>query len=571
MGVTGLNQNRKVKYKEEKFKREKLKREAAREVKARELAKMFGTEYVPETSLTEEELKKKREDAKEKLKAERRVSRAKKAALTEEKEAAKMKRREEKVARRAQKKENKRRTAEAIAALKSKNLAAGVEETTKKELGTGEQGSDGFAGGADEVKLGINVDGRVRRIPGVGRVEKYPSKKEKLRTKIEARAFEAGITFEEMEARMTKEKEEKMAPEKQRVAMLRTHRGGLTARQWHRYCFLAESESQEEAEKFFVQAKKKNDDRAAAAANGSSNGQPSSEDSDDDVEMGGVSNRTSAVPALSTVANGVGASELRPISDKRLKKYTKKAAKKGITVEAYIAKKEAKRLKKDNFRGEAEATAGATAPKPVAFQLSGGIPGGKSKADSLLAAAKAAVLNNNVTPAVLTPCFVVDTDGDPHLNSTTIPTADVPFIIDPSGDPDILTRPRTPLIWHPDMLGDRKIKELSKEERRARLEYMRQKRAARHADEGKTPLSKKERHKLRIEKKSKHQNRLVFNIMTEKGKSKEEVTQDELEDARRAAKKIMREEKRFKRDKVIHRKKLGGGLRGQFGGAISVG
>jgi hypothetical protein len=379
-----------------------------------------------------------------------------------------------------------------------------------------------------------------------------------------------------MEARMKKEQEEKMAPEKQRVAILRTHRGGLTAKQWHRYCFLAETESQEEAEKFFVQAKKKNDDHAAAAANGQLNGQASSGESDGDVLMADAPNGVSTVQPTNGVllpasTNGAHKSESKPIADKKMKKYAEKAAKKGLSLETYLAKKATKKAKDGIRNDEVDVATSAPTPTPGPFQFSGGLPGGKSKADLLLAAAKTAVFTNGTTPVPSTAGFVVDTEGDPHLNSTATPTADVPYIIDPSGDPDILTRPQPTLIWHPDMLGDRKVKELSKEERRARLEYMRQKRAARHGAEGKTPLSKKERHKLRIEKKAKHQNRLVFDIMTEKGKSKEEVTQEELEDARRAAKRVMREEKRLKRNKVIHRKKLGGGLRGQFGGAISVG
>jgi hypothetical protein len=579
MGVEGLNQNRKVKYKEEKFRREKLKREAARDVKARERAKMFGIEYIPEKMLTEEEIKKKKEDAKEKLKAERKVSRAKKAVLEEEKATAKAQRLSEKLARREQKKESKRKTAEAIAARKAIEAVEAADDAAKKLLALKDVAVDKFAVGADEIKLGINVDGRVRRIPGVGKVEKYPSKKEKLRTKIESRAFEAGITYEEMEARMRTEQEEKMAPEMQRVAQLRTQRGGLTARQWHRYCSLAETESQEEAEKYFLQTKKKNDGKAAAEAKSHTNGHTSSGDSESGVQRR-TAIGTSAIPitngtTLSTAINGNKEPKVKPISEKKMKKYAAKAAEKGITVEAYIAKKKAKKSKDDNSSDEVHATAGAPTPAPASkstpFQLSGGLPGGKSRADLLLAAAKSEILTNGNTPGIGTDGFVVDTSGDPTLNLTADPTPQVPFIIDPSGDPDILTRSKPVLVWHPDMQGERKVKDLSKEERRARLHYMRERRAAKHAAEGKTPLSKKERNKARMEKKQKHRNKLVANIMMEKGKPKDEVTQEELEEARRAAKKVMREEKRVKRDKVIHRKKLGGGLRGQFGGSISVG
>jgi hypothetical protein len=100
---------------------------------------------------------------------------------------------------------------------------------------------------------------------------------------------------------------------------------------------------------------------------------------------------------------------------------------------------------------------------------------------------------------------------------------------------------------------------------------MREKRRERALAAGKNPMSRKERQKLRVQKKMKYRDRLVAEIMTAKGKPRELVNKGELQDARSQAKRQMREEKRIKRNKVIHRKKLGEGLRGIYGGQLSQG
>jgi hypothetical protein len=541
---------------------------------------MFGEEYIPESTLTKEELKKKRKEEKAQLKAQRKITRAAKAETNEETEAVKTLRRAEKVKHREQKKENRKKTAEAIAALKAeKEAAAEASDKLAKE-----GGPDMFAGGADEIKLGINIDGRQRTIPGVGAVARYPTAAEKRQKKLESRAYEAGISVEEYKVKLDKEKEEQEAPEKQRVAELQAARGGLNSKQWFRYCWLAQTESQEDAEKYFLATRQKNVEKAAAAK---------SSGSDKENSIGGVDvpptlrfPKPDAMKGPEEFADhSAPKSETKPISEQKRQKYAAKAEKKGIFVEEYIAKKEVKEKKKKKENAPAATltpaiqvngnsattpkTNGVSAPPVKAIKAPPG-----SLAHKLISAAKittSVTIDSTSTTETATSGFIVDTAGDPHLNNRAGPTADLGFVVDTSGDPEILTRPKPTLIWHPDMLGDRKVKELSKEERRARLEWMRERRAARHAAEGKVSLSKKERHKKRVEKKQKQRNYLVAQIMTEKGKPKDEVSKEELEDARRKAKRAMREIKREKRNKVIHRKKLGGGLRGQFGGAISMG
>jgi hypothetical protein len=135
-----------------------------------------------------------------------------------------------------------------------------------------------------------------------------------------------------------------------------------------------------------------------------------------------------------------------------------------------------------------------------------------------------------------------------------------------STDPDQANLEPPKLIWHPDMLGDRRVKDLSKEERKARREWMRERRALKHAAAGKKAMSMKERQKKRAEKKMKQRGRLVAKVL--QGKSRKEATKDDLRAARKKAKWMQRELKKEKRNKVIHRNKAGGGNLGMLGGEI---
>ena len=130
-------------------------------------------------------------------------------------------------------------------------------------------------------------------------------------------------------------------------------------------------------------------------------------------------------------------------------------------------------------------------------------------------------------------------------------------------DPDEGSLESPKLLWHPDMLGDRRVKDLSKEERKARREWMRERRALKHAAAGKKVMSTKERQKRRADKKMKQRGRLVAKIL--QGKSRKDATKDDLRAARKKAKWMQRELKKKKRNKVIHRDKAGGGLEGSMG------
>jgi hypothetical protein len=504
--------------------------------------------------MTAEEKKERRIAEKEARRVERRQVRAAKAEQEAEEEKLKEQQRQEAIAAKAAKKEQRKQTQAALKAMEEgesshleENSAAQIDLPASEEKPRADQ----FAAGADEIKLGVNVDGKARTVPGVGLVDRYPTKAEKREKKLKAEAFENGMTVDEWKAKLEKEREELDRPKLEELEKLRQSRGGLKGAQWRKYCILAEREGQEVAEKFFVEAVKANRElelKAEAEASGSASAEHSQTNGHATAE---------STP-----------SQVKPLSEKKRAKYAKKATKKGMTVEEYAAYREAKKTQgsEPDALSEEERTAepNVTTTNGVSTQ------GSTSKFYAALAEVKA--LKSQTTSGTIIKeatfdqtelGFVVDAVGDPESGPA--------FVIDGTGDPDVLTRPKAPLLWHPDMLGDREVKQLSKEERKARLEWMREKRRERNIAMGKNPMSRKERHKRRVEKKMKQRDRYVWEIMQDKGKPKELVTKEELNDARRKAKRKLREEKREKRNKVIHRKKLGEGLRGVYGGQISQG
>lgn len=153
-----------------------------------------------------------------------------------------------------------------------------------------------------------------------------------------------------------------------------------------------------------------------------------------------------------------------------------------------------------------------------------------------------------------------------HFNNSNSSSTGKAVTTNTSTGPDQRSIEPPKLIWHPDMLEDRRVKDLSKEERKARREWMREKRALKHAAAGKKVMSMKERQKRRAEKKMKQRGRFVAKILQRK--SKKDATKDDLKAARKKAKWMQRELKKEKRNKVIHRDKAGGGLKGTIGGEI---
>jgi len=199
-------------------------------------------------------------------------------------------------------------------------------------------------------------------------------------------------------------------------------------------------------------------------------------------------------------------------------KYFKKAEKLGITVEEYVRRKEAPNVKSDEeelrIKSDAEVESAYIEKKQKAAEVKYIVePEPKSEEGQ--------------------PAFTIDTEGDVNITQVN------------------------KTLWEPSMLGDRTVKQLSKEERLARKEWLRERRRQRKltkiAQGRPPPPTKKERQKKKVQRKMKERDQLVAQIMTEAGRSKKSVSKGELKDARRKAKKKQKDAKKLKRNKVIHR------------------
>ncbi|KAK3080379.1 hypothetical protein LTS18_001956, partial [Coniosporium uncinatum] len=267
---------------------------------------------------------------------------------------------------------------------------------------------DVFTGAADEIKLGVNTPGRVKKIPGVGQVDKYSTKAEKRKKKIEARAFEAGLTEEGYLKRLEEERLEKDKPELERVAKLREERGGLNFKEWRRQ-------------------QKLNEEIEYNAEHGLPPPMVLT-----DPDAGKTVALVNDEIVLVKPTKGVELTKNRKFSEKEKQKYAARAAEKGISVEDYLERRERKKAAKHEeegyeSNGEPEENAG----------------------------------------------FVVDTTGNASITAPGAPNppptrgpgkllSNLPFFVDASGDPDIVEKREeelaAPLVWTPDMLGDRKVK-----------------------------------------------------------------------------------------------------------------
>lgn len=182
-----LKGSRSKSLKGQKIARERAKHEVKRAVKAY----LMG-EKLPYKMTLEE--KKVRKEAK-------RVTSMRKEAEAAKKQVELLATRTE----RTEKKREKRARKAAINAVMAEDEAAGKTDEAPA--------ANSFDDGADEIKLGLNSSGRVKKIPGVGRVDRYPSKAEKKARKLKAQEVEANMSDTEVQARIEAAKAQKASQE----------------------------------------------------------------------------------------------------------------------------------------------------------------------------------------------------------------------------------------------------------------------------------------------------------------------------------------------------------------------
>ena len=250
------------------------------------------------------------------------------------------------------------------------------------------------------------------------------------------------------------------------------------------------------------------------------------------------------------------------IPKKKMEKYMAKAAIKGMTIKNYLERHEIKKAKK--VVKAPSHTIKTSGTDDMADSVDLPVQSVTTTSPSAKKTLTSPTISNS-KHAHLSAGPIIHTISDSHFNSRNSPSAGRTFTIN-TGIESNQSSPELPLIWHPDMLGDRRVKDLSKEERKARREWMRERRDLKHAAAGKKVMSMKERQKRRAQKKMKQRGRFVAKIL--QGKPRNDATMEDLMIARKKAKRIQRELKKEKRNKVIHRDKAGGKLRSTLGGEI---
>ena len=225
----------KTSLKAETYRREKMKRELKRAAKAY----LMG-ENPPDEQTSEERKAKK---------AEKKLKTAKKTAETAEtakRDAERMARREEKAAykreRRAKKKMEKAEIDRILAEREAVEKAGKtVDEHYAERVGreaagvsgddpatNGHAMSNGFDGGADEIKFGMNSKGGRKKIAGVGAVDRYPIKAEKKARRLKAAAIREGVSEEEIKARIKAEQDRLADEERVKVDRYRALKHGVS-------------------------------------------------------------------------------------------------------------------------------------------------------------------------------------------------------------------------------------------------------------------------------------------------------------------------------------------------------
>ncbi|KAK3710713.1 hypothetical protein LTR37_010132 [Vermiconidia calcicola] len=412
----------------EKYAREKQKRELKRAAKAYLLGE------------TAEE-KKAKKDLKKEQRAEKQIGAAQKQAET-------MARREERAAKkkelRAQRAAEK---AEINRLIQQREAAEKALKTMEGAPANGETTTNGFTSGADEVRFGMNSKGGVKKIPGVGHVDRYPTKAEKKAKKLAAMAIKNGISDDEVKARLAAETAQKAEAERLKIDRYRAMKHGLSLEDYREK--LAQGEVQ--------------------------------------------------TPRL----------EKKNIPPEKLAEYKKRAEEKGLKLEEYIRRQEEKFAAKQSEK----------MGNPFQSDIVGVVEEGGDGYISLDAQMSEAPATNGANAGEEDLGFVVDTTGDDHLDpdrraiiangTTSKPLA----VIDTAGDATYNSAPNMPIPLDPRIWEGQKPSELPRAVRKARKEWMRQKREekkARRAGAGEAAPPRKSKGARKVEAREAFVKQILF-------------------------------------------------------------
>ena len=91
----------------------------------------------------------------------------------------------------------------------------------------GRANSNEHLGGADEVSLGVGKNGRIKKIPGQGAVDRYPTKSEKKGRKIKALAVQQRVPDEEVKMQINSDRLKNIEAEQMKVDKYRAMKHGM--------------------------------------------------------------------------------------------------------------------------------------------------------------------------------------------------------------------------------------------------------------------------------------------------------------------------------------------------------
>lgn len=210
----------------DKFAREKMKRQ----LKAAAKAYYMGVK--PPKEHTEEELRAEKDTKK--------AQRAKAREDAARKEANRMARREERQQQKRERRKQRKAEKEAVDRVLAGRLGLSAKRPENGERqgistngsATESSTSDSFENGADGIKFGMNSKGGLEKIPGIGVVERHPSKAEKKARKLAATAIGEECTEEEVKAKAAAELAEKRDTELEKADKYRAMKHGMSLEQY---------------------------------------------------------------------------------------------------------------------------------------------------------------------------------------------------------------------------------------------------------------------------------------------------------------------------------------------------
>jgi len=111
--------------------------------------------------------------------------------------------------------------------VSASNIIGTTMDVTRSVSGTDQSNRKAHQNGVDEVALGVSKNGRIKRIPGQGAVDRYPTKSEKKERKIKALAVQQRVPDEEVKIQINSDRLKNIEAEQMKVDKYRAMKHGM--------------------------------------------------------------------------------------------------------------------------------------------------------------------------------------------------------------------------------------------------------------------------------------------------------------------------------------------------------